>query len=94
MLKSPFCHVPHDAVVPGALTLGDLGTVAAVVAPRPLRLEALVDGRNRPASRDEVAAAFVPARAAYATAKADGRLRIEAGEGQRATAAWLLEQLR
>ena len=34
VLKSPFCHVPHDAVVPGALTLGDLGTVAAVVAPR------------------------------------------------------------
>ena len=47
LLQSPFCYVPHDVVVPGALTAGDLCDVAAALAPRPLRLEGLVDGLNR-----------------------------------------------
>jgi dienelactone hydrolase len=47
LLESPFCYVPHDAVVPGALTVGDLDDVAAALAPRPVRLEGRVDGLNR-----------------------------------------------
>ncbi len=47
LLESPFCYVPHDTIVPGALTLGDLDDVAAALAPRPLRLEGRVDGLNR-----------------------------------------------
>ena len=46
LLRDRFCYVPHDAIVPGALTAGDLCDIAAVLAPRPLRLESLVDGRN------------------------------------------------
>jgi hypothetical protein len=36
VLESPFCYIPHDAIVPGALTAGDLCDVAASLVPRPL----------------------------------------------------------
>ena len=54
LLQSPFFYVPHDALIPGALTAGDLCDVAAALAPRPLRMEGLVDGlepRGRAPSR-------------------------------------------
>lgn len=47
LLQSQFCYVPHDAVVPGAITVGDLPEIAAALAPQPLRLEGSVDGVNR-----------------------------------------------
>ncbi len=48
LLQCPFCYVPHDCIVPAALTAGDLCDVAAALAPRPLWLQGLVDGINRP----------------------------------------------
>src|SRR5262249_30231461 len=53
LLESPFLYVPHDAIVPGAVAVGDLGQVASALAPRPIRLEGLVDGRNRPVAAPE-----------------------------------------
>jgi cephalosporin-C deacetylase-like acetyl esterase len=50
ILDSQFVYVPHDFVVPGVLKLGDLTDIAASVAPRPARIEGLVDGANRRAS--------------------------------------------
>lgn len=47
LLQSPFCYVPHDAIVPGAIAAGDLSTVTETLSPRPVRLEGLVDGLNR-----------------------------------------------
>ena len=40
--------------MPGALTAGDLADLAASLAPRPLRLEALVDQLNRPVPATEM----------------------------------------
>ena len=59
VLDSPFCFVPFDAIVPGALTVSDLADVAAALAPRPVRIEASVDGWNRlaPAAAPEGPAA-------------------------------------
>ena len=37
LLSSQFLYVPHDAVVPGVLTIGDVADTAAALAPRPLR---------------------------------------------------------
>ena len=65
VLRDRFCYVPHDAIVPGALMAGDLCDVAAALAPRPLRLEALVDGRNRSMSAHEIKRVFEPTRQAY-----------------------------
>jgi hypothetical protein len=47
ILDDRFAYVPLDIIVPGILQRGDLPDVAAVLAPRPLLLEGLVDGRNR-----------------------------------------------
>ncbi len=68
VLRDRFCYVPHDAIVPGALTAGDLCDVASTLAPRPLRLEALVDGRNCPMSDQEIKRIFEPTIQAYHTA--------------------------
>lgn len=46
LLRAPFCHVAHDAIVPGAIAAGDLADLVGVLAPRRVRFESLVDGRN------------------------------------------------
>jgi dienelactone hydrolase len=94
LLHSPFCYVPHDAVVPGALTAGDLCDVAAALAPRPLRLAGLVDGQNRRVSTDRVAEIYSPAHAAYGSANVAARLALDAdGNDSQPVARWLLAQL-
>jgi cephalosporin-C deacetylase-like acetyl esterase len=49
-LTGPFPYVPHDMIVPGALTGGDVDDLAAALGPRPVRLTGSVDGLNRPAA--------------------------------------------
>ena len=46
ILDDRFAYVPQDIIIPGILEIGDLPDVAAALAPRPLLLEGLVDGRN------------------------------------------------
>ena len=65
ILRDTFCYVPHDCLVFDALGAGDLAEVAAALAPRPLRLEALVDGRNCPMPVQEVEQRFALTRQAY-----------------------------
>lgn len=90
LLRDPYCYVPHDAVVPGALTAGDLDDVAAALAPRPLRLEALVDGRNVRLPAPEARQAYAAALRAYRGAPE--ALKVEAEQGMD-TAAWLTAAL-
>jgi hypothetical protein len=89
-LQSQFWYLPHDVIVPGALTVGDLSDVAGALAPRPLRLDGLVDGLNRRVPADQASQLFQPARAAYQSAKAADRLQL-AADGK--VAAWLLAGL-
>ena len=55
VLQGHMVLIPHDVVVPGILTVGDLPDIAAALAPRPLRQDGLVDGLNRrvPALADD-----------------------------------------
>jgi hypothetical protein len=94
VLQSPFLYVPHDALVPGALTAGDLGEVAASLAPRPLKLEGLVDGRNHRASAEQLDQAFELTRSAYRSADARDRLHIRVESEPKELAAWLMKQSR
>lgn len=94
LLHSPFCYVPHDALVPGALTAGDLIDVAASLAPRPLRVEGLIDGLNREVSGEEAAKAYELTRNAYRTRKVESYLQVGGRERQTESVAhWLLRQL-
>lgn len=47
VLTSQFCHVPYDAVVSGAIALGDLDLVAACLGPRIVWQSDMVNGENR-----------------------------------------------
>ena len=48
VLAGPQVLIPHDALVPGLLAVCDVADLAAALAPLPLQLEQLVDGRNVP----------------------------------------------
>jgi dienelactone hydrolase len=76
LLASRFCHVPSDVVVPGALTAGDLVDILAALAPLPIHLEALVDGRNRPVGQKERERIYAAAQEAYRKAGAAAKLEI------------------
>ena len=94
LLQSPFCYVPHDALIPGALTVGDLCDVAASLAPRPLWMEGLVDGLDRAIKADAMAKIMEPVRSAYDSLGALPRLHCEENDATgRSAARWLLEQL-
>jgi hypothetical protein len=86
-LESPFVLVPHDVIVPGAVAAGDLCAVAAALAPRPLQLMELVDGRNRALEAAETAAALGPVKAAYEAVAAAHLTVSGLGGGQ--AAQWL-----
>jgi cephalosporin-C deacetylase-like acetyl esterase len=91
VLDAPFCYVPHDTIVPGALTAGDLCDVAAALVPRPVRLEGLVGGRNCVVEEPPLRRALEPALAAYRDHP--DRLVLTAGmTGE--TAAWLAAALK
>jgi pimeloyl-ACP methyl ester carboxylesterase len=64
LLDSPFLHVPHDALLPGVLTIGDLPDLVTLLSPRPVRLDGLVDSLNRRVADKDLKAAYAPALAA------------------------------
>jgi hypothetical protein len=73
VLTSHLALLPHDVVVPGVLTAGDLCDLAGSLAPRPLRLEGVVDGWNRLVPAPTLARAYAPAATSYREAGAAAR---------------------
>jgi hypothetical protein len=65
VLQEQFVYLPQDAVIPGVLRAGDLCDVAAAMAPRPLLLDSLVDGLNRPRSAKALRKLYLPALESY-----------------------------
>lgn len=91
VLDSQFVHLPHDFVIPRALMAGDLSDIAAAVAPRPIRIEKMVDGTNRPASGPAIDQEWSRVRQAYESQ--DSAQRVSINE-QDSTIEWLIKQLR
>ena len=50
LLDRAHCHLPHDALVPGVLTVGDIPDLVAALQPRPTLVTSPVDGRNTAAA--------------------------------------------
>jgi dienelactone hydrolase len=94
VLSSQFLNLPHDVVIPGALTAGDLCDLAAAVAPRPLALYGLVDGLNRRADLAEISAEYEVARQAYEAASATARFSLGSVSDNVLTGEWLLRSVR
>ena len=76
--------IPHDVVVPGLLTAGDLPDIAAALAPRPLRLAGTVDGLNREMKTGNVKEIY----------EESDKNALSFGTAEDDAAAWLIEQLR
>jgi hypothetical protein len=91
VLDSQFVYIPHDVIVPGALTSGDLCDVAAALAPRPLRIEGAVDGLNRRVQDALLKKVYEPTTRAYVGASAAERLGVSAEPTN--VAAWLAKAL-
>jgi hypothetical protein len=81
--------LPHDSSVPGALTAGDLCDLAGSLAPKPLRLESLVDDLNRTVPAVEMQRAYAPAVQAYAATPQ----ALSLAETRSSPATWLLESV-
>ena len=90
-LASPFLYLPHDVVIPGALTAGDLSALAAGLAPRPLALVGMVDGWNRAAEAKVVESTYAGTRKSYQATHAGGRLVLAGAQDAPAPGPWLIE---
>jgi cephalosporin-C deacetylase-like acetyl esterase len=91
VLDSPFIHVPHDALPINVFRAGDLPDVWAALAPKPLRLEGLVDGTNRRVTGEKLEKALKPVSEAY---KKGGLVVKEDYSSDEEIAKWIIEQLK
>jgi hypothetical protein len=91
VLDSPFVHVPHDALPINVFRAGDLPDVWAALAPKPLRLEGLVDGTNRRVTGERLEKALKPVSEAY---KKGGLVVKEEYSSDEEIAKWIIEQLK
>ncbi|WP_425616240.1 hypothetical protein NA78x_006182 [Anatilimnocola sp. NA78] len=90
-LDSYLMLLPNDGIVPGLFPQHDLPRLAASLAPRPVRLDGLVDAWNRPSEPAATATLLNPATVAYRNSQAAPRLEVQ---GDPTTAAgWLVKQL-
>ncbi|HEU0140482.1 MAG TPA: acetylxylan esterase [Bryobacteraceae bacterium] len=91
LLEDRFTYVPSDVVFPGIAEIGDIADLAAVLSPRPLLLDGLVDGRNRAVSEPELRATFSPTLEAYRGQPE--HLRLRATTAEPGVAEWLIQVL-
>jgi cephalosporin-C deacetylase-like acetyl esterase len=48
VLEDRFAHIPQDVIVPGILKVADIPEILEALKPRPVLVDRVVDGRNRP----------------------------------------------
>ena len=90
LLDGPACHVCLDDIVPGVLSAGDLADVVGALAPRAVRIEAPVTGRNIRATEGRIKRDYEPAFAGYRAAPK--KLRVSATHSDD-VAEWLAKAL-
>ncbi len=93
LLDSQFLYVPHDAVVPGALTVSDISDIVVALSPRAVRFERAVNGLNRRLSTKDLESVLSQAFAAYHDVDA-AKLSLDGESDRRSTVRWLLSELR
>jgi hypothetical protein len=92
VIEHAFAYLPMDAVVPGMLKVADLADIATAQAPRPLLLEALVDGRNTRLTSVELTSTLSSLTQAYEKRGASGQLVLRSEPQDVAT--WLAARLK
>ena len=89
ILDDAFTYVSADITIPGFLEVGDLADVAALLAPKPILLEDLIDGKNRLVPGDQFRSELQPVFGAYRDAPAN--LSVRTGPSE--IAEWLVKHL-
>jgi dienelactone hydrolase len=92
VIEHAFAYLPGDAIIPGLLQVADLSDIAAAQAPRPLLLEALVDGRNVRLDSAELTRSLSPVTQAYGKHGVAKHLLLRSDPGD--VSGWLAAQLR
>lgn len=92
VLESAFAYIPMEDVILGVLKAGDVADIAAALAPRPLAMENLVNGRNIRVKESLLARSLDIAREAYQQAGVADRLAVRTEPQD--FSAWLAAQLR
>jgi cephalosporin-C deacetylase-like acetyl esterase len=92
ILEDAFSYVPGDVIVPGILQVGDLPDVMAAIAPRPLLLQRLIDGKNRIVPAISLRDSLTLVTDAYRPSP--GRLEVQPEGVPSYVSQWLRSQLR
>ncbi|HEV2381562.1 MAG TPA: hypothetical protein VG206_17430 [Terriglobia bacterium] len=90
IVDDSFAYVPQDVVVPGILEAGDVAEMASALAPHPLLLQGLVDGRDRIVSLAELRSQLAPVYESYRS-QSSTALSIQAGKNAAHFADWFLK---
>ena len=72
----PWSGVPMGLLAPNILDVGDVGHLAALVAPRPLVFTHAIETDGTPATLDRTASAFAFCRSIYQLTGAEDRLKL------------------
>jgi hypothetical protein len=91
VLDDAFSYVPADVTIPGFLEAGDLADIEAALAPRPMLLEGLIDGKNRLVSERDLRGRLQPLYDAYLEAPRNLSIRREQEPSE--ISEWLLAHL-
>jgi dienelactone hydrolase len=90
VLEAPFTCTPMDVTILAVLKVADIADIAGALAPRPLALQNLVNGRNLRLEEGELEGIFAPASQAYEqTSTADRFTRELKGN----VSSWLITHL-
>jgi hypothetical protein len=92
ILDDSFAYVPQDVIVPGILEAGDVAEVASALAPHPLLLQGLVDGRDRLVPVADLESQLAPVYESYRSVSSTA-LSIRPGENASQFANWFLTHL-
>jgi hypothetical protein len=91
MLEHAFTYVPIEDIVLGILKAGDIADIVAALAPRPLLLDGMVNGRNIPVEPSALERIFEPSRSAYRRQNSEKQLTIHIK--QQRISSWLASVL-
>ncbi|HUS05603.1 MAG TPA: hypothetical protein VMZ52_04885 [Bryobacteraceae bacterium] len=90
-LEQPLAYIPIEDVIFGVLKSGDIADMAAALAPRPLLMESLVNGRNILAPESLLHQTFDTTLEAYRKSNASAKLALRSAPKD--ISAWLIAQL-
>ncbi len=93
ILDDNFNYVPPDIIVPEILKTGDISDICASLAPRPVLLVKIINGRNCPVKEKPLHAEMEAVKLAYQRSGRAANLIISKDYGKAELVRWLVKQV-